>query len=540
MLDIRAPGAVNPLQRAMVTFNVTTSLQVPADFATIQAAIDAATVPGDVVLVANGTYRGDGNRDLDFHGRALSVRSVSGPLSTIVDCTDETGSPHTGINFHSGERDDSILEGFTITGGANETGGGIYCERGRPTIRNCIIRGNRASDYGGGIACGGNATFMQCTISGNLSEGDAGGIGSWGRHARFINCLIAGNTAATDGGGLHAWDLLEPVVNCTLVGNRAARGGGVFAGRQTAFTLTNSILWANAAEDGTQIAVDSLWDFWPAKLSVAYSDVQEGLPGAWIGAHGSMDWLPGNLDLFPRLNAIGRWSPGADADDPTDDIWFDGDYRLLTASPCIDAGDNSALASSITHDVGGGPRFVDDPATADTGRCETPCYRAAVDIGAFEFAGAPPPNGDLNNDGSTGTGDFVLFLDALGHAIGDPAYLTAADYDGDGIVTLVDYQQWLQAYRLAVGDPVARAPLEVLGDFDRSGRIEATDLSHLAGCFTGPNLGREDPSCMDADLDADGDVDQSDFGLLQRCITGPTQGVDLTCRQDASAVGDSP
>ncbi len=540
VLDIRAPGAVNPLQRAMVTFNVTTSLQVPADFATIQAAIDAATVPGDVVLVANGTYRGDGNRDLDFHGRALSVRSVSGPLSTIVDCTDETGSPHTGINFHSGERDDSILEGFTITGGANETGGGIYCERGRPTIRNCIIRGNRASDYGGGIACGGNATFMQCTISGNLSEGDAGGIGSWGRHARFINCLIAGNTAATDGGGLHAWDLLEPVVNCTLVGNRAARGGGVFAGRQTAFTLTNSILWANAAEDGTQIAVDSLWDFWPAKLSVAYSDVQEGLPGAWIGAHGSMDWLPGNLDLFPRLNAIGRWSPGADADDPTDDIWFDGDYRLRPASPCIDAGDNSALASSITHDVGGGPRFVDDPATADTGRCETPCYRAAVDIGAFEFAGAPPPNGDLNNDGSTGTGDFVLFLDALGHAIGDPAYLTAADYDGDGIVTLVDYQQWLQAYRLAVGDPVARAPLEVLGDFDRSGRIEATDLSHLAGCFTGPNLGREDPSCMDADLDADGDVDQSDFGLLQRCITGPTQGVDLTCRQDASAVGDSP
>ena len=49
-----------------------------ADFSTIQEAIDAA-VDGDAVLVAPGTYTGDGNRDIDFKGKAITVRSENGP-----------------------------------------------------------------------------------------------------------------------------------------------------------------------------------------------------------------------------------------------------------------------------------------------------------------------------------------------------------------------------------------------------------------------------------------------------------------------------
>jgi pectin methylesterase-like acyl-CoA thioesterase len=44
----------------------------PADFSTIQAAIDDA-VDGDVVEVKPGTYTGEGNRDIDYKGKGITV-----------------------------------------------------------------------------------------------------------------------------------------------------------------------------------------------------------------------------------------------------------------------------------------------------------------------------------------------------------------------------------------------------------------------------------------------------------------------------------
>ena len=60
------------------------TMQVPGDYKTIQAAIDAS-VDGDTVRVADGTYKGKRNKNLDFEGKELIVQSDNGPSKTIID-----------------------------------------------------------------------------------------------------------------------------------------------------------------------------------------------------------------------------------------------------------------------------------------------------------------------------------------------------------------------------------------------------------------------------------------------------------------------
>lgn len=126
---------------------------VPSQYPTIQAAIDAS-VDGDVVIVADGVYTGTGNRDIDYLGKALTVRSENGPESCIIDCQASSGNRHRGFYFHTNETAAAVLDGFTIQNGyapytpaCMYSGGGILCQDGaNPSIRNCILRENHAQD----------------------------------------------------------------------------------------------------------------------------------------------------------------------------------------------------------------------------------------------------------------------------------------------------------------------------------------------------------------------------------------------------------
>ena len=104
-------------------------------FDAIQEGIDAA-LDGGTVLVLDGTYTGDGNKNLDFGGKDITVRSESGPDDCTVDCE----ADGRGFLFHSGETNDAALEGLTITNGYcvnDNLDFAIWCQHVSPTITNC-------------------------------------------------------------------------------------------------------------------------------------------------------------------------------------------------------------------------------------------------------------------------------------------------------------------------------------------------------------------------------------------------------------------
>jgi hypothetical protein len=240
---------------------------VPQDYPTIQAAIDAA-VPGDTVLVADGVHSGPGNRNLNTLGKAITVRSAGGPGQCTIDAT---GAEYQGVfMFNHNETSDTVIDGFTITGGYQFNGGGVHIQNGSPVIKNCIITGNGCDCWGGGLYSSSSAqpTVLNCVISGNdsaaegggvftissniriqncvISENSAntgGGICVFGGFSEFVNCRITDNIASGQGGGGYAFDCA--LINCTVAGNSAvwaASGLYTWNGR---CTIANSILWGN-------------------------------------------------------------------------------------------------------------------------------------------------------------------------------------------------------------------------------------------------------------------------------------------------------
>lgn len=121
------------------------------DFITIKAAIDSPQiVNGDTIALTNGIFKGAGNRDIDYNGKAITIRSQSGnPDSCVIDCE----GAGRGFYFHSGEGPESVLERVKVTNGYAVYGGGIYCiDDSSPIFTNCTISDNSAEEHGG-VSC---------------------------------------------------------------------------------------------------------------------------------------------------------------------------------------------------------------------------------------------------------------------------------------------------------------------------------------------------------------------------------------------------
>jgi len=303
------------------------TIRVPQDYPTIQQALNAAA-DGDVVEVGPGTWRGDGNNDLDFLGKAVTLRSSGGPDSTVIDCAGSGGQPphntvRRGVYFHSNESRRSILQGFTIRAGraqgdaippddmrwnldpGHPIGGGIYIEFASPTIVNCRVV-NCGAEYGGGIgSVGGQPAIIHCRVenctAGGLGAAESGGFGGGialirGCQATITGCTITGNTTYFNsrGAGIYIRRSTARITDCDISFNTPPNenaltiGGGLCCeGSETAVTLTHCILSYNTAHMGAALYAERAPDIagLPAcSIRIVNCTVANNaiLPGPWM------------------------------------------------------------------------------------------------------------------------------------------------------------------------------------------------------------------------------------------------------------------
>ncbi len=347
-------------------------------------------------LVLEGGYAGLGTRDPDLRDVRANLTVLSGDLDGDDGpsfANYDENSDHVLKGRYIDET--TVVEGFTITGG-NATlgnagqGGGLLNEfASSPTLVDCSFLRNSARNSGGAVySYASSPALVNCSFIGNRTTGLTTGLGGAARFVRsdatLTNCSFVGNSGRQGGAVQVYLDSHVRLANCTFAGNVAAKGRAlacVAFPQPSLIELSNCILWDGSGE---------VWDS-GCSIVMGYSDVL----GGWAG-EGNIESDPLFRDVHGPDNVLGT---------------EDDDVRPGRSSPCIDAGDNTAIAADTTDldgdgdtaervpvDLGGEPRFVDDPLTVDTGVPDPPDYLETVDIGAYEYQVAAPDE-DEDEDG---------------------------------------------------------------------------------------------------------------------------------------------
>jgi len=230
------------------------TIYVPDNIPTIQQAIMYAS-NGDTIIVKRGAYV----EQLDFRGKAITVKSEEGASVTIIN---GGGKPGYVISFKMSEGVNTILAGFTITGGASSA---IYCSNSSPTIENNIIGANLSNTDGAGISIQSSSspTIKNNTIVSNIVNtnfvGGGGAIFCGGSSSpKIYGNYIANNSAvgaSAYGGAFHCDNGSNPEIYDNLIyDNRAEKtGGAVYVDYSGTIDLHDNIIEDNSGLDGGAI-----------------------------------------------------------------------------------------------------------------------------------------------------------------------------------------------------------------------------------------------------------------------------------------------
>ncbi len=356
-------------------------LRVPLQYASIQAAVDAA-MPYDTVRVAPGVYR-ESVRCL----KAVNVVSDFGPWVTTI-------MPPTGPGIEVGGSAAGVatIDGFQVVGADL---GGIRAF-GDAVVRNNVIRQNRSPGPGGGVVISGwNVTVKGNWIVGNVAR-FGGGVAWDDENPRVIDNIVMGNLALDAGGGLYGG--VGVVESNQIRSNIAGGAGGGFVVSRCCPGLTirsNLIVNNLAGGNGGGLMFQQSGAILEGNTVAANTAVGAG-GGLWVeggafNATNTIIWgnrtYQAGTNLFLRAQSTGRLSYSVleshagsvvvDASSrlvigvsvtSTDPGFVDaagGDFHLEPQSPLVDAGVRPVPAAA---DFEGNPRRLG----------------ASVDIGADE------------------------------------------------------------------------------------------------------------------------------------------------------------
>jgi len=379
-------------------------LAVPADYATIQAAIDAAN-EGDVVVVAPGVYR----EAIDLLGKTITVRASSGAANTTID-----GSGFVDV-VRFGPGSGARLEGFTLTSTTlEEFEKVIRVTQASPVVADCVLA---ESIYHQGYCPflergilirvdGGAPRFERCVVRDNRFELPCSEtvllglvLGSTAGVVDMVDCSIEDNVVVavnpphfliTAIGTLH----LERCVIADSPNGGVEAAGELFTCESTRFERNSGrpalrLAGVDSFELSTTLIVDNadhgIFLFGDASGAIRRSTLSgNGGVGAafdlayetfpllpWTGSvrvEESIVWGKGMAPNFPPERTTVRYCDVTGGSTGVGNFALDpkfvapglspsGDYRLAPGSPCIDAGDpQSSLDPDGTRaDVGALP-----------------------------------------------------------------------------------------------------------------------------------------------------------------------------------------
>jgi parallel beta-helix repeat protein len=259
---------------------------------------------------------------------------------------------------------------------ANGSGGAINNYSNDPMLNNCTFSENSTLGSGGAMYnVKANAMLTNCSFSGNLAENNGGGIyNASDSNSTLTNCMFSGNKAESKGGGTYNYNSNPTLINCVFSGNTAANWGGGINNSNSIVGLTNCTFTENSAEIGSSLACDSSNQESPSILELINCIIWDGDNEIWNN--------DGSIIFIEHSDVQGGWSGEGEFNIDADPLFVDAegadnatgteddDLHLLPDSPCIDAGENSAIPEAVVTDAGGNPRIVNN----------------TVDIGAYEFS----------------------------------------------------------------------------------------------------------------------------------------------------------
>jgi parallel beta helix pectate lyase-like protein len=389
------------------------------DYATIQAAIDASQ-SGDSILLANGRYQGDGNRDLVVGNHDLLIQSVSGqPINCIIDCDGAPGEPHRGVTIMSKDRSRITIEGITIEDGYAVGGGGgarigpnatvvlrnlifrvhqvvaVFCDGASPTILQCAFKNN----LDGAISISGGApSISACTFTDNYVDDRGAAIDFSATALAISDCVFSRNSAFFGGAALYGFNsapdsqLTVTVTNCTFSDNTAGyhggagyvigtkikfvacsflrnaasgNGGGLWFTFQSIVSMDNCLFYGNHGAQGAAM-----------KSTASTVALTRTIVASNVGGYPVLcDTVPGPSSITFTCsdiygNEMADWTGcieaqhGVDGNIALDPLFCDSsidDFRLQTVSPCAEPNSGCGNMGPLTVgcDPGSSPAFVD-------------------------------------------------------------------------------------------------------------------------------------------------------------------------------------